>query len=155
MLRVYSILCLLYYSLPHPGLVLWMRETFQRLHLPGTMPPKNSPFSRACRTRPLLHLKEEHHSHAHPIVCNFPADSARVLVCDWIAGTPGGAIQVRDLSLPTQPTPLVRLKNRLQNRHARNLLSSKFAGLQEDGNKTTSAQRWSGPNSGARTVPRE
>ena len=57
-------------------------------------------ISRACRTRPLLQLKEEHqnHSHTHPIACNFPAATARL--CVWIAGTPDGAIQVRDLSLP-------------------------------------------------------
>jgi hypothetical protein len=138
----------------HPGLVLWMRG-----NIPKATPTwhdaskKQSIFQSVSDPPPAPFEKGALLARSPHCFCNFPAVSARV--CDWIAGTPGGAIQVRDLSLPTQPTPLVRLKNRLQNRHARNLLSSKFAGLQEDGNKTTSAQRWSGPNSGARTVPRE
>jgi len=91
-------------------------------------------------------------SNNYQLLVISPLATARL--CGWIAGTPDGAIQVRDLTLPPSLT-LVRLKNRFQNRHDRNLLSSKFAGLHEDGNKTTSAQRWSGPNSDARTVPRE
>ena len=59
---------------------------------------------------------------------------ATARLCGWIAGTSDGAIQVRDLTLPPSLS-FVRLENRLQNRHARNLLSSKFAGLHE--NKTS------------------